>query len=492
MGGNMATLQKLTLLHSNDLHGDFLAEDIGGQTVGGVSMLSGYVEKTRREQPNTLYCIAGDMLQGSLIDTEFRGVSTVDIMNLLNPDVAALGNHEADYGLAHLLFLERCARFPIVNANLYIKHPQTRIFKPYKTFNVGGIKVMFIGIITEDVLAGIKSDNLYSSLVDTADAAREVGRICNAHRKVDIDLTVLLTHIGFEEDCKLAALLDPDWGVDIIIGGHSHTVLEKPAEINDILIVQAGVGTDQIGHFDLVLDTDTNTVSSYQWRLVSIEASTCPRDTAIDAIVEQYRTQTDSKYGRVLCKFPRSLTHPSRYTQTELGTLVSSAFADAFGVDVAVVGSGTVRKEQAGPVLTQGDLMELCPFDDKYHQVKVTGAQFKAICRHIFRPEAYHGDHTEYFQFSQSVQLVYTLATGNFESVEVDGVPLKDDQLITLAVQGFHYNNAQSALGLLLEELVANDAPRLLATNQQEVLIEYLLEHMHQPLPDPTRVKIIK
>ena len=87
-----------------------------------------------------------------------------------------------------------------------------------------------------------------------------MGIICNAYKNDDIDLTVLLTHIGFESDKELAAMLKPEWGVDMIIGGHSHTILEQPAQVNNILIAQAGVGTDQIGRFDIVVDDDTNSI----------------------------------------------------------------------------------------------------------------------------------------------------------------------------------------------------------------------------------------
>lgn len=97
-------IKHLTLLHSNDMHGDFLAEEIDNELVGGVSLLSGYVNQVRRDNPNTLYMIAGDMFRGSLIDTEFKGISTIEIMNVLGPDIVSLGNHELDYGIAHLLF----------------------------------------------------------------------------------------------------------------------------------------------------------------------------------------------------------------------------------------------------------------------------------------------------------------------------------------------------------------------------------------------------
>ena len=93
---------KLVLLHSNDMHGDFLAQKLDENLVGGVSLLSGYINKVKQEEKNTLYCVAGDMFRGSVIDSEFKGISTIEIMNMLSPDVVTLGNHEVDYGISHL------------------------------------------------------------------------------------------------------------------------------------------------------------------------------------------------------------------------------------------------------------------------------------------------------------------------------------------------------------------------------------------------------
>ena len=278
-GEYMKNLKKLTILHSNDMHGDFLAEQIDERLVGGVSLLSGYVNRVRREEKNVIYAIAGDMFRGSVIDSEYKGTSTIGIMNLMGPDVATIGNHEVDYGLAHLLFLEKCADFPIINANLHIKSNGRRMFRPFWIAHIDGMKILFIGIITEEVLAATKNDELIGSFVDIGEAAREVGNICNAYNAIDNDFTVLLTHIGFEEDKKLAALLDPDWGVDVIIGGHSHTKLEEPAKVNDIYIVQAGTGTDEIGRFDIMVDTDLNAIDTFTWRMVPIDDMHCPAAT---------------------------------------------------------------------------------------------------------------------------------------------------------------------------------------------------------------------
>jgi len=466
--------RNLTLLHSNDLHGDFLGEEIDKHAVGGVSMLSGYVRKVRGEEKNVIYCIAGDMVQGSLIDSEFRGISTIDIMNLLAPDVVSLGNHEVDYGLTHLLFLERCSKFPIVNANICIKRPPTRLFNPYLFLTVGGMKIMFIGIVTEEIAAGIRSDNLISSLINVNEAAEEVGRICNAFKGVDVDLTVLLTHIGFEEDKKLADLLHPDWGVDLIIGGHSHTILDQPVVVNDVVISQAGVGTEHIGRFDMVVDTDTNTIASYKWQLLPIIPENCPTDPVIEDLLTGYEKETDEKFGRILCRFPRRLSHPSRYQETELGNLFADVFGSAFDVDLVLLGSGSVRKVEAGPVITLGDLQELYPYAGKYYRLTLTGAQIKQMLRYILREEAFDGEHTEFFQYSTGFKCEWSRPKQDFESLEVGGAPVDDDKKYNIAVQEFHYNNIDTSLGITLEAAQANDKEIVLATSEHDVLMEHL------------------
>lgn len=469
----MANLKRLTLLHSNDLHGDFLAEQVDQELVGGLSLLSGYVSKVRSEEPNVLYCIAGDMLQGSIIDTEFHGLSTIEVMNLLAPDIVTIGNHEIDYGLAHLLFLERCAKFPIVNANLYIKNPYTRLFTPQAILQVGGMNVMFIGITTNEIMSSIQSDFL-GSFIDVEEAAREVGRICNAYRHIDVDLTVLLTHIGFEEDKQLAALLNPEWGIDLIIGGHSHTLLDAPEEVNGIPVTQAGVGTDQIGRFDLTLDTDTNSIRDYTWRLIQITPENCPRDEAMEQVISRFKTETDIKYDRVLCRLSHPLTHPDRYQETELGNLLADILKQETGVDVILLGSGSLRKPSVSTLLRLRELMELFPYDDKMRQVTVTGAQLKRMVAFIFRDEMLSGGHTEFYQFSSGLRVVFDKARRELVSLELDGQPIEDGRPYTLGVQEYHYANFEDFLGLPLAEVTQLAKPRVVATSIQDIIIEHL------------------
>ena len=470
----MKHLKKLTLLHSNDLHGDFLVEKVDDKLVGGVSMLSGYVNKVRREEENVIYAIAGDMFQGSLIDKEYKGVSTIEIMNLLAPDVVTIGNHEVDYGLAHMLFLEKCANFPIINANMYLKTNGRRLFHSHRILKVGGMQVLFIGILTEEVLQKTKLENLIGTLVDIKEAAEEVGRICDAYQTEDIDFTVLLTHIGIEADQKLAAILDPRWGVDLIIGGHSHTLLEKPIEVNGIPIVQAASGTDQIGRFDIMVDTDLNSIDSYTWQLIPITPENCPEDEVLKELIEKYHNITDTKYNRILTRFPERYTHPVRNRETQVGKIFADAFKVSLGLDIMLHASGSLRSHFIGPIMTLKDLQEMEPFDEEVYRFLVTGKQLRRMMKYMLREEAFDADaHTEFYQFSEGLRVVYSRKKKKVVSLTMYGQEIGDEELLRVGMHKFHFKNLQTGLGISEAEVTRNGMPKVVATRSLGLLEEY-------------------
>ncbi len=467
--------KNFTILHSNDMHGDFLAEVAGaeGNLIGGLALLSGYINRVRQEEENVLYVIAGDMLQGSIIDAEYRGISTIEIMNYLAPDVVTLGNHEVDYGLPHLLFLEKMANFPIVNANLYISKYNRRLMQPYVILNVAGFDIMFIGITTESILQSLKMDEQIATFITLEEASREVGKICNAYKDEDIDLTVLLTHIGFESDQELAALLRPEWGVDMIIGGHSHTILEQPAKVNDILIAQAGVGTDQIGRFDIVVDDDTNCIVEWKWQLIPVDSAIAEPDQELTKFIDSFKEEVDRKYNTVVCRFARKLTHPRREEETALGNLFADILARRGQVDVMFLGSGSIRGKELGPLVTLGDFRSVFAFDDSLYKFTITGAQLRHAFAHVMRPENRDGE-GECYQVNQGVKAIYSDTSKVLESLTVRENPVDDSAQYTIGLQGFHYSNSGPNLGLTNEELTAINPPQVVATSARDVLEEQL------------------
>ncbi len=474
-GKKMGEIKKLTILHSNDMHGDFLPTLKDGREIGGLARLSGYVNKVRGEIENTLYLVAGDMFRGSIIDSEYHGLSTIDLMNMLRPDAATIGNHEADYGMAHLLFLEKCAKFPIINANVFVTMNNARLFQPYINLEVGGLRVLCIGILTEDVLASTKNEQIIGTFIDVEDAAREVGIICDNYRTVNTDLTILMTHIGIDADRELAALLDPDWGVDLIIGGHSHTFMEEPEIVNKVPIVQAGTGTGIIGRFDLEYDVEEKKLVRTKWRCLPIDEDTAPKDTMMEELLDSYRTKTDTKYKRVVTRFARKLTHPKRCQETEMGNLYADALQWESSFDLMLMGSGSIRKKEMGPVVEYQDMIENTPFDDELHMLEVTGEQLKRMLKFIFRDECWEradGD-TEFYQFSRGFHVRYNRSTKQLEELTLNGTDITDEQHIKIALQDYHFKNFDAFFGVPIEEVKANMRPRVVATSVNNIVEEY-------------------
>ncbi len=469
-------MKKITILHSNDIHGDFMPKVTDGKETGGISRLSGYVQK-KRSEGNALYVIAGDMFQGSVIDSEYKGLSTIDILNMVSPDVATIGNHEVDYGVAHLLFLEKCAKFPIINANMFITTNNSRLFTPYANVEINGVKILFIGILTHEVLATTKKESIIGTYLDVQEAAREINIICDNYRTTSTDLTVVLSHIGYEKDIELAKLLEKTAGVDIIIGGHSHTLVTEKTVVNDILITQAGSGTENIGKIEVTFD-DNNDPVDMAYEIVPINEDTSPKDEVLEKVLESYKNETDKKYKRIVTRLARELTHPSREQETEQGNLYSDIMQADSSFDIMMFGSGSIRKKVIGPVIEYQDLVDNTPFDDKLWLVEVTGAQFRKMVSHIMRDDAWIGE-TEFYQFSKGVRIVWKKSTHELLELKFHGEDITDDMRLKIGLQNYHYTNFDDFLGVPLEEVKLNRRPKVIATSVNNIIEEYLSTNMN-------------
>ena len=466
-------MKQLTILHSNDIHGDFLTKEVDGKKKAGLSLLSGYIKEFRKTHENVIYAISGDMFRGSVIDSEYKGLSTIELMNYLSPDVVSLGNHEVDYGIAHLLFLEKCAKFPIINADLYIKLNNQRLFNPYKIVNINGIRVMFIGIITDEVLQQTKNEQLIGSFIDLWKAKEEIGVIIDNYKTTKIDLTVLLTHIGLNRDIELAKILDPKWGIDLIIGGHSHSKLDNAVIVNNIPIVQAYWGTDYIGRMDITINDDQSI--SYNWDCIEVNQDNCKEDEVMKQLLAQYQTATDEKYKRVITTFKRELSHPARNQETELGNLTADLLQCDSSFDVMLYGSGSIRKTKLGPIVTYQDLIECFPYNDEVVLLQVTGKQFARMITFMLREQCFTEGHTEFYQVSKGMRVLYSREQKKLIEFKLNGKDICDDDLINIGIQsGYHYNGFSKFFNVPIEEVIKNKKPKTVITSINAIFEEML------------------
>lgn len=264
----------LTILHTNDVHSyidPFPPTHPKNPNMGGVARRAALIETIRQENSNVLLLDAGDIFQGTPYFNYYGGELEFKLMSMMKYDLATIGNHDFDNCIDGLYNQLPNANFEFVNANYDFKNTiMNGHVKPHKVFHKDGIKVGVFGIGVE--LEGLVDKKNYKETVyhDPVSISQDMARILKQEEKCD--LVICLSHIGYEyknepnkiSDVKLAALTKD---IDLIIGGHTHTFLDKPtilknAESKDVLVNQVGCYGINLGRIDFYFDSDTSKIAS--------------------------------------------------------------------------------------------------------------------------------------------------------------------------------------------------------------------------------------
>ncbi len=258
----------LTILHTNDLHSRIDPFDEGrNKGKGGMARRATLIERIKKENKNLLLLDAGDIWQGTPYFNFFNGELEYKLMSQMGYDAATLGNHDFDGGMENILKQLPLANFPFLIANYDFSSTILKnAFQHYKIFNKNGLKIGVFGLGIE--LKGLVPDKLYKETIyiDPAEKAKEMTQ--ELHNK-KCDLVICLSHLGYKyenenkiSDLTLAAKIP---GIDIIIGGHTHTFLEKPniiinPEGKEVLVNQAGWGGILLGKIDVTFNKGKKTM----------------------------------------------------------------------------------------------------------------------------------------------------------------------------------------------------------------------------------------
>jgi 5'-nucleotidase len=258
--------KKITILHTNDVHSHldpFPVDHAVYPNMGGLARRATLISEIRKENPNTLLFDAGDIFQGTPYFNFYGGELEFRLMSKLGYDAATLGNHDFDNGIDGLLAQIPYAKFDFLSANYDFSNTVMEgMTSPYKTFMVDGIKIGVFGLGID--LDGLVTKKLYkeTKYLDPVEIALDTVRVLKEEMKCD--LVICLSHLGYEyknpqipSDVTLASKTQD---IDLIIGGHTHTFLEKPVIRNNrqdkaVLINQVGCYGINLGRIDFHFDS---------------------------------------------------------------------------------------------------------------------------------------------------------------------------------------------------------------------------------------------
>lgn len=266
MGKAAAGHRKLVILHTNDVHSrldPFPMDGSRNAGKGGVLARMKLIERIRRENEHVLLFDSGDIFQGTPYFNMYLGEPEIKAMSLMRYDACTIGNHDFDAGMENLATqLTRHANFPMIVSNYdFSETPMENKTIPWKTFQRGDIKVGVLGLGI--ALRGLVAADLYgkTQYLDPVQKANETANYLK--RKESCDLVICLSHLGFKygESSVISdhLLAGQTTDIDLILGGHTHTFLNKPQERknqagSEVLINQVGFGGLVLGRLDLSFD----------------------------------------------------------------------------------------------------------------------------------------------------------------------------------------------------------------------------------------------
>lgn len=273
-------LETLTVLHTNDVHSRLEPFPMDGgkyQGMGGVVAREKIISSIRATQKNVLLLDAGDIFQGTPYFNFFKGEPEIKAMNLLGYEAATIGNHDFDNGIDGLVRQLQHAEFDMVNCNYDFKDtPLAAFVKPYTIIKKGKLKIGILGVGVE--LKGLVPDRLFGSIVyhDPIQQGNEVAYFLKQKKKCDY--VICLSHLGFDyKDNKVSdkVLARESEHINLIIGGHTHTFLEKPymeknRKNQEVIINQVGWAGIHLGELNFIFGSkkDYCNVSNFSTRQV--------------------------------------------------------------------------------------------------------------------------------------------------------------------------------------------------------------------------------
>lgn len=363
----------LTVLHTNDIHGN-VSDD--GKSVIGFAKFATYVQEERKENDNLLVLDAGDMFQGLPYANISKGSSIIPLANAVGYDAMTVGNHEFDFGSENLFKnIVTNVNFPVIAANIYADNG-TRVLEPYMIKEVDGVKVGIIGMTTEETAFKSHPDNTKGYYF--ADMIEETQKNVAELKEQGVDIIVVLAHLGLDEGEYTSDLIaEKVEGIDLIVDGHSHTVLEEGRKVGDTLIVSTGTAFNNVGRVEMTIEAGE--LESVKAGLLTYSdfADVVP-NADVEALIEKTKAEQDVIFSEVVGQTSVTLDGTRgvvRTGETNLGQLATAAITELTGADAVLVNGGGIRASIEKGDITRGDLQTVFPFGNTIVVKELTGEQ---------------------------------------------------------------------------------------------------------------------
>ncbi len=371
--------KKITIVEMNDFHG-YLEEHWehfwdGGRPqyirAGGLARIARYLKDIRRERKDAvLFLDGGDTFHGTYPVVKTRGEACIPLLRELG--IAAMTAHwEFAYGLQRFKEIVKDLNYPMLAINCYSRETGDLVFPPYLIKVVNGMKVAVIGIaatIVDKVMPDHYSEGIYFTLGN-----EELPHYIEKVRKEEqADLVVIISHLGFPQELKLAGEVD---GIDILLSAHTHNRVYEPAKVNETIIIQSGCHGSFLGRLDV--SVEDKKVKEYRHELVVLD-ETIPEDEQMKALVDKTLAPYREKLNRVLGRTRTGLNR-NLVLESTMDNLLLKSLSDYTGAGLAFSNGWRYGAPIPPGDITENDLWNIIPVNPPISRVKITGRELEEM-----------------------------------------------------------------------------------------------------------------
>ncbi|MBM3293091.1 MAG: bifunctional metallophosphatase/5'-nucleotidase [Candidatus Aminicenantes bacterium] len=426
---------RIVIFHSNDVHA----------RIDNFAKVKAILDAERRTGAEVFFFSAGDNFSGNPVVDRYDppGEPMLELLDLLDVDVLSIGNHEFDYGMEILGRLT--SRFRTVSANMEAPPGVLPGLKPWVVLSArGGVNIAVFGVIQVERDSGLPSthpDKLKGlRFSEPLAKALEMKALRPAAQ-----VLIGLTHIGHDQDLLLARRM-PE--LDVIIGGHSHTRVDKAEKVNGVLVAQAGANNLFLGRVDLWVKNGR--VVKKKGRLIDLGKER-REDAAVKAAIAEF--QRNPALARVVVRAPHEISD-----KNNLGSLMTDAIREVNGLDVAFQNNGGIRLNRLPLEITLNDIYTLDPFGNPIVEIVMTPAEIRGLIKASFEKDSKID-----LQVSGLTYAVRTDEANRVGEIRLrlpDGSPPAEDRTYKVGINSYiasAYRFAHQDPGRSLQTTVADD-----------------------------------
>ena len=460
---NNVDLREIVIFYTNDLHGRISTHDDAEKSIG-IDKISKLVNLSLLRNKNTFWLDAGDFTHGTPRMTSIEDDIMANMLNASPLNAICTGNHDYNLSMSHLYDLSKYLNAYILSANTLDKETGKPVLLPYIIYSIDlnnddyhsidgnsndsksdNIKLGVFGLSTPETAYKTNPNNVKDIIFGNP---IEVGREVTGLLRKTCHIVIALTHLGLDDSSEYTSdkLANNVPEIDLIIDGHSHTILPAGMEVNNVLITQAGSHGEYVGKTVIYVDVNKKEIVDIETELLNeevVDEIINSADAYVENKLNEMDLKTDEEMNRIVAFSKHALPGDReivRREESELGNLVADALKWKTGSEIGIINGGTLRTGLSEGNITKKDLISIFPFNNFVQTAIIKGNTIREMLEHsVFSMPVSFGGFMNVSGIEFTVD-IHKPVGNKVSDIKINGESLDEDKTYSVAAVDFIFS----------------------------------------------------